>query len=176
MAGLKCDDGMCLAQVDFNNIYYRKYECDCEPIPCGNVEICGQWLPLCILNAHNGNCMNCAISVYGNLEISLNEEKEECAICLEVREKFAKMPSCSHKFCLYCMEKLMFPWIKESRIDDHKPPKIISKEEAELINGNEDEDEDNENGVPEEEHLDEDAPSINNCPLCRKDFWPSWRK
>lgn len=88
------------------DVYCRHMACsfNCQLIECHNFRICGKKYPQRILWAHNGMCVNCAVSLG---KIKFLDESRECPICIE--HKDAIEISCNkHTICLDCWKSMAF--------------------------------------------------------------------
>ncbi len=110
----KCSgDGSCLIQG--NEAEYIKdadIECeyDCKPAKCPNFIICGVLNPLCILQCHNGLCVNCDIMFgtwQGSHGILKIKSDVECCICLET-DIGISYPKCAHYVCVKCFKRCFY--------------------------------------------------------------------
>ena len=79
---------------------YCKKECthNCQLVECHNFRMCGKKYPQQVLDAHNGMCVNCAVT-FG--KVKFLDEQGDCPICMENKEMI--QISCEkHKLCIDC--------------------------------------------------------------------------
>ena len=83
---------------------YCQTECPhkCKLIECHNFKLCGTKCPQVLLDAHNGMCVDCAISVG---KINFSDEKSECPICMETKDMITLCCNI-HKVCVECWRKV----------------------------------------------------------------------
>ncbi len=108
-------DGCCLTQTTDCNTYGKDpdFTCEhnCQPLPCPNERVCGDWAPQWYHRCHGGWCISCK-SYFGK-NLTFLEEPQECPVCFDVKPSVVQ-PNCNHSVCIGCFKRM--------RVDG--PPRI----------------------------------------------------
>lgn len=59
--------------------YYKDEICkfNCEPVKCPIFHYCKQWAPQCLLDCHEGFCMQCSVMLYSKFSKMKKKEEEK---------------------------------------------------------------------------------------------------
>ena len=100
-------NGTCLAQMTDCNTYGKDpaFICNhnCQPLPCPNERVCGDWAPQWYFSCHGGRCIRC--KTYYGKNLTFLDEPQECPVCFDVKPSVVQ-PNCGHSICIDCFKRM----------------------------------------------------------------------
>jgi hypothetical protein len=103
--------GVCFEQSGTLNGYERLATCThkymCVLKPCSNFKVCGTKVPVPLIDAWHGRCLDCDMNLGYNLIIRDPKPDERCYPCASLKAtSFVRFQKCTHEVCAECFLNL----------------------------------------------------------------------